>query len=142
MVMKDVIISIKGMQGYGEDNDAIELVTDGKYGYSDELCKLVYMESELTGLEGTKTSFTIEPKSMVMEREGTLNTRMVFEQGKKHTFLYDTPFGAATMAVDTHRVHTELDEHGGDMEVDYVINLEHAVVGRNKFRINVREINS
>lgn len=142
MVMKDVIISIKGLQGYGEDNDAIELVTDGKYGYSDEQCKLIYMESELTGLEGTKTSFTIEPTSMVLEREGTLNSRMVFEQGKKHTFLYDTPFGAATMAVDTKRVFTKLDERGGDMEVDYIINLEHAAVGRNKLRINVREINS
>lgn len=142
MVMKDVIISIKGMQGYGEDNDAIELVTDGKYGYSDDLCKLIYMESELTGLEGTKTSFTIEPTSMVMEREGTLNSRMVFEQGKKHLFLYETPFGSTTMAVDTKRVFTKLDEHGGDMEVDYIINFEHAAVGRNKFRINVREINS
>lgn len=142
MVMKDVIISIKGLQGYGEDNDAIELVTDGKYGYSDEQCKLIYMESELTGLEGTKTSFTIEPTSMVLEREGTLNSRMVFEQGKKHTFLYDTPFGAATMAVDTKRVFTKLDERGGDMEVDYIINLEHAAVGRNKLRIKVREINS
>lgn len=70
MVMKDVIISIKGLQGYGEDNDAIELVTDGKYGYSDEQCKLIYMESELTGLEGTKTSFTIEPTSMVLEARG------------------------------------------------------------------------
>lgn len=67
---------------------------------------------------------------------------MVFEQGKKHTFLYDTPFGAATMAVDTKRVFTKLDERGGDMEVDYIINLEHAAVGRNKLRIKVREINS
>ena len=28
---------------------------------------------------------------------------------------------------------------GGDMEIDYIVDLDHGVVGRNKFRINVRE---
>lgn len=142
MKMKDVIISIRGTQGYGEGGDAIELVTDGLYSYSPGHSELVYMESELTGMEGTRTSLTIEPMSVVMEREGTLNSRMVFEEGKKHLFLYDTPFGATTMSVDTRRIFSKLDEHGGDMEIDYLIDFEHAPVGRNKFRINVREIGS
>ena len=143
MNMKDVMISIVGMQDYGEDgDDSIELVTDGQYCYQDGYGQLVYMESELTGLEGTKTSFTIGPMSVVMQREGRLNTRMVFEEGQKHHFLYETPFGMATMAVNTNRVFTKLDEHGGDMEIDYVIDFEHSAVGRNKFRINVRELNS
>ena len=35
-----------------------------------------------------------------------------------------------------------LDEHGGDLEIDYVVDFDHAAVGRNTFRINVRELNS
>ena len=58
-VMKDVIISITGTQDapQGEDN-TIELVTEGKYCFKDGRGKLTYMESELTGMAGTKTSFT------------------------------------------------------------------------------------
>ena len=49
------------------------------------------MESELTGMEGTKTSFIFSPEEVVLSREGTLTSRMVFREGKKSTFLYDTP---------------------------------------------------
>ena len=139
--MKDVIISIVGTQNPdAADRDSVELVTDGKYDYSPNgETKLYYSESELTGLEGTTTSFTVSPMGIVMSREGKTNTCMVFEQGKKHYFLYDTPFGSATMGVDTSRIRSSLDEHGGDMEIDYTVDFEHAVIGRNNFKIYIRE---
>ena len=56
--MKNVIISIKGTQNFIQDpSDTVELGTDGKYTYADGRGELTYMESELTGMEGTKTSF-------------------------------------------------------------------------------------
>ena len=76
---------------------------------------------------------------MVLSREGTLTSRMIFQEGRKNTFLYDTPYGSATMGLDTHRIHSTLGPMGGDMEIDYIVDFDHAVVGRNKFRINVRE---
>lgn len=138
--MKDVIISITGVQNYphGSD-DAVELVTEGKYSYRDGHGVLSYMESELTGMQGTRTSFTFTPDEVVLSREGTLTSKMIFREGTKNTFLYDTPFGSATMGLDTHRIHSTLGPRGGDMEIDYVVDFDHAVVGRNKFRINVRE---
>ena len=138
--MKDVIISIVGTQTtQGDDADTIELVTDGQYYHSPERTVLTYQESELTGLEGTRTYFTIGPRDVVMSREGKMSTRMVFEEGKKHMFLYETPFGAATMGVNTHRVSHHMGEHGGEMEIDYVVDFDHTVVGRNNFKIRVQE---
>lgn len=137
---KDVIISIVGTQTYDEDDkDTIELVTDGKYSQKNGETNLTYMESELTGLAGTKTTFTINPNAVVLSREGTLNTRMIFEVGKKHYFLYDTPYGAATMGVNTSHIRHRLGENGGDMEIEYVVDLDHTVIGKNTFKINVRE---
>ena len=140
MKMKDVIISITGTQNdpNGEDN-IIELETDGVFAYENGEGMLSYMESELTGLDGTKTSFSIGPMGVVMTREGSLNSRMVFEKGKKHNFLYETPFGSATMGVNTTNISVSLDEHGGDMEIDYVVDFQHAVVGHNMFKIKVSE---
>lgn len=138
--MKDVIISITGVQNYPQgSDDAVELVTEGKYSYRDGHGELSYMESELTGMQGTRTSFTFTPDEVVLSREGTLTSKMIFREGTKNTFLYDTPFGSATMGLDTHRIHSTLGPRGGDMEIDYVVDFDHAVVGRNKFRINVRE---
>lgn len=58
----NVIISIQGKQSFeAQGDDTIELVTegclepDGDDGYT-----LSYQESELTGLEGTLTTFQIE----------------------------------------------------------------------------------
>ncbi len=138
--MKNVIISIKGTQDNpGNGENMIELVTDGLFSYNKGKASLSYMESELTGLDGTKTTFEISPLSVVMTREGTLNSQMIFEEGKKHTFVYDTPFGSTTMGVNTSRVSIDINEHGGDMEIDYLVDFQQSVVGHNMFLINVRE---
>ena len=138
--MKDVIISITGSQySTPEDGDAIELVTDGKYCFKNGSGRLTYQESELTGMAGTKTSFTFSPDEVVLSREGTLTSCMIFRQGTKNTFLYDTPYGSTTMGLDTHSIRSTLGEKGGEMEIDYIVDFDHAVVGRNKFKINVRE---
>lgn len=138
--MKDVIISITGSQ-YADNNsdDAVELVTDGKYCFKDGHGKLTYTESELTGMAGTVTSFLISPGEVILSREGTLTSQMVFREGLKNTFLYDTPFGSTTMGLDTHKISSSLGEKGGELEIDYVVDFDHAIVGRNRFKINVRE---
>ena len=64
---------------------------------------------------------------------------MVFQEGQKHFFLYETPFGAATMGINTNRVQCALNEHGGYMQIDYTIDMENSVVGRNRFHIFVKE---
>lgn len=138
--MKNVIISIMGLQtGPDNEDNAIELVTDGLFSFKNGKGSFSYMESELTGLDGTKTTFNIDSLGIVMTREGTLNSQMVFQEGTKHNFLYETPFGSATMGVNTKRVMVDLNEHGGDMEIDYMVDFQHSVVGHNMFKINVRE---
>ncbi len=140
MNMRDAIISITGIQRDGSgQKDAVELVTAGKYGFENGEGRFTYEESGLTGLEGTRTTFTISPMGVVLRREGNLNAQMVFREGQKDFFLYQTPFGSATMGVDTRRIETSLDEHGGTMELDYDIDFNHAPVGRNQFKINVKE---
>lgn len=140
MKMKDVIISIKGTQNDADGEDTeVELVTDGQFAFENGEGVLTYMESELTGLEGTKTSFTIGPLGVVLSREGSLNSSMIFEKGRKHKFVYETPFGSTTMGVDTKKLNVDFNEHGGDMEIEYVVDFQHAVVGYNLFKINVSE---
>ena len=138
--MKDVMIYINGYQfdSDGEEN-GVEFVTDGVFEFENGHGSFSYDESSLTGMEGTTTSFLITPTIVTMTREGKLSSRMVFEEGRKHNFLYDTTFGATTMGVSTKNIEVNLDEHGGDLEIDYVVDFQQSIVGRNLFKINVRE---
>ena len=140
MNMRDVIISITGTQNDASgERDSVELVTAGQYGFENGESRFTYEESELTGLAGTRTTFTIGPMGVVLRREGSLNSEMLFQQGRKNYFLYETPFGSATMGVDTRRINTTMGEHGGSLELDYNIDFNHTLMGRNKFKINVKE---
>ena len=139
MRMKDVIISVTGVQQGVNGPDAMELVTAGQYGQDEKETLLTWQESELTGMEGTKTSLRVQRDGVVLSREGTLNTRMEFEEGKKRYFLYETPFGSATMGLNTRRIVNRLGLHGGEIEIDYSVDMDQTVVGRNRFFIRVQE---
>jgi len=137
------MISILGIQDDASGStDKVELVTAGQYGFENGHSRFTYEESDLTGLNGTRTTFNINPMGVVLRREGSLNTEMVFEAGKKNYFLYDTPFGSATMGVETRRINAALGEHGGLLELDYDIDFNHTPMGTNKFKIQVRENNN
>ena len=139
-MLKDVWVSINSIHGYQqEDEDHLEFTTDGYYYYEDGIGCLSYEESEVTGLEGTRTSMIVMPDQVVVDRDGLITSRMIFKEGQKNSFLYETPYGNATMGIDTRKIFHSMDENGGKVEIDYVLNVEHAVVARNKFQITVKE---
>ena len=137
---KDVVISIKGIQKYEDTpSDAVELVTEGRLVKGDSGYILTYQESELTGLDNTLTTIQVEGDQVTMIRVGEFNAQMVFQEGRRHLSMYNTPYGAMAVGVNTHHLLAELDEHGGDIEIDYAIEVDHAIVGRNIFQIKVKE---
>ena len=139
-MMKDGVISIRSMHGCGgEDEDTIDFTTDGLYCFDGETACLTYLETEVTGMEGTRTSVMVMPDKVVVDRDGGIMSRMIFREGEKNSFLYDTPVGSATLCMNTRGIHHRFDEHGGDMEIDYVLDMEHAFVTRNRFRMTVTE---
>ena len=140
-MMKDVIISINSLFSFEEgEEQQMEFTTDGYYFYEDEVGCLSYEETEVTGLEGTRTSLFVMPDQVVVDREGTVTSRMVFKEGLKSAFQYATPFGSATMGINTRRIRQNMGLNGGKVEIDYVVDMEHMVASRNKFEITVTEI--
>ena len=137
----NVIISIKGKQLYAEGGpDEVELVTagtlkrDGTGGYT-----VSYQESELTGLEGTTTRLHIGKGRATLLREGSVNSQMVFEEGRRHLSMYETPYGALSIGVSTKRMRSTLGESGGDVEIDYAIEIDNLIAGQNLFRMSVKK---
>ncbi len=137
---KDVLITIHSIQNIdGQDCDGPELITQGTYEYAQDGVRLSYMESELTGMGGTRTDLHIKPEEVVLSRRGSVNARMVFRRGEKQRFRYQTDFGALNLGVNTQRLESRMGEHGGEVEIEYDLNFNQSFLSRNRFIINVRE---
>lgn len=140
-MMKDVRISINSTFSFDEgEEQRMEFTTDGYYFYEDQVGCLSYEETEVTGLTGTRTSLFVMPDQVIIDREGTVTSRMVFQEGLKSAFQYATPFGNATMGINTRRIAQSMGAEGGSVEIDYVVDMEHVIASRNKFEITVKEI--
>ena len=134
-----VLLFIRGEQYFDDvDPDATELMTDGVLEMTEDGLRFSYQETELTGMEGTTTTFEVLGKKVILKRSGTVNSQMVFEEGKQHTSLYETPFGEMSVDIQTSRLLHNLTERGGVMEIKYSIAVEHTVTGRNCFKIRVK----
>ena len=134
-----VLLSIRGEQYFdGIDPDETELMTEGTMVLTEDGMVLSYEESTLTGLEGTTTTFEVKGPRVTLTRSGAVNSQMVFEEGRQHTSLYETPFGELSVDIQTSELKHNLSERGGLMEIKYSIAVEHTVTGRNCFKIRVR----
>ena len=136
-----VIIFVRGEQYYEDvDPDETELMTEGSMTISgDGGIVLEYQETELTGMEGTTTRFTIQDDTVVLTREGSVNSQMVFQRGKRNSSIYETPWGTMLVDISTASLQYRLDAHGGVMEIRYTIAVDHQVTGMSHFKIRVRE---
>lgn len=136
---KTVVLSICGRQSYaGQEPDVIELVTEGTLEETDGGWMLCYEESDLTGLQGVKTTFLVQDKTVTLTREGRLNSQMVFLEGVAHDSLYKTEFGAMMLTVCPTKVKADIAEEGGVIDLVYNIEIEQTAAGVIDYHLDIK----
>ena len=137
--MTQVVLSIRGSQEYpGQEPEVIELVTDGTMEFRNGGWNISYQESALTGLEGVTTTFRVEPDQVILTREGTLNSQMVFQLGVDHESLYQMPFGALLLTVRATHLFYDIVPDGGVIDLSYNINIENQEAGVIDYHLDIR----
>ena len=135
-----VVLSIQGKQSYlDQEPEVIELVTEGTMEAVDGGWDLSYEESDLTGLQGVTTTFSIRPGEVVLNRTGKLTSQMVFVEGRKHDSLYQMEFGALMLSVCATRVEYRLTEEGGTVDLSYHIEIEQTSAGNIDYHLEIRK---
>ena len=136
---KDVYISIKGSQDYGDDKNGMEITTAGTFYDKDGKYYLSYAEGDFSGMEKCNTTLKISPDGIVtMMRHGQTNTHMIFEKGKCHIGHYETPYGDFTISVTANDINVYLDENGGNIDIDYIMDINNISRSRNGISLTVR----
>lgn len=141
MTKKDVIVSIKGSQFTLDEMgfDTVEMVTSGILTQNGQEYVLSYLERDMTGFGDTSTTLTVEKGRVTILRRGAVTTQMIFEQGRKHLAFYDTDEGMFTIGVSASLVRTELSPVGGDIVMEYDVEIDHNVAGESRVNITIRE---
>ena len=119
--------------------EIVEINTRGVLKVENGRVEIGYDEAETTGMEGSSTvvTFTTDQKGIIsMIREGTVSTALVFEEGKRHHCVYNTPFMPFQVCVHTLKVDNRLSDEKY-IDLDYIVEIRGAQAERTKFRLEL-----
>lgn len=136
--MRNIMLKIIGKQKSKNEEEVIELITEGKYHKKGDTTYLVYKESELSGIEGCTTTLKITDENIKMKRFGPSASEIEFKKGKRFSAYYNTPYGNVAMEILTRKIQNELkDDLTGSLDIEYDISLQGLVEGSNKLNIQI-----
>lgn len=134
---RKAVITVKSKQGKDE-SDVIEVVTPGEF-YEKEHCYYVnYKETELSGMEGTETTLKIEKSKFTLMRIGSTTANMDFQKYRKNISMYNTPYGILELLISTRDLKINVDEMGGDVFVDYDMNVSGQKLMNTTLTVNIK----
>ena len=144
--VEESLFSKGGDEAFSEEElrvepETIELSSVGRLTQEDGRVEIAYDETEVTGMDGSTTaiSFLSAQSGVVsMIREGAVSTVLVFEAGKRHHCIYNTPFMPFEVCVHTLKVENRLlEESARYLDLDYIIEIRGAQADRTKFRMEL-----
>ncbi len=121
-----------------EEEDMIGVVTPGDFYKIEDGFKAEYNETEISGMEGTKTTIIIRKNSFDLIREGTTETKMEFENNKRTVSLYKTPYGVLDVKIDTKKLDININEEGGTINATYLLVIGDQTTLKTKLTIDIK----
>ncbi|MDU7338675.1 MAG: DUF1934 domain-containing protein [Clostridium sp.] len=133
-------IDIIGRQKIDDDVGEIKLTTLGSYVTKGDTHFIVYKEYDADrNNESTTSVLKVDGNNTVTLMRGSGNTRLILEKGKRHQCQYDTGFGALLVGVFTSDVDSRLHDKGGELAVDYTLDINADLSSINEIRITIKE---
>lgn len=128
---QDVLVAIAGLQYEVDAEEAVEVISPGKYRKIENTHYISYEETMVSDEvnEGgvSKNLLKISPDLIELSKKGYSNVNMVFETGKKTVTYYNTPFGNLLIGIYTTNIKITEKEEGLIAAIRYSLemNYEH-----------------
>lgn len=138
--MKKVLVKIKGIQGLDGDEAVIELSTEGTLRRFENEYIITYTEDQTVEGLKTKTQLTVkDDNTVILERRGDLNSRLIITEGERNSCLYAIPQGSLTLGIYGKEVKSNLTDRGGTVKMVYTIDVDMQPLSSNEVEITVEE---
>lgn len=137
---KNVQICLHSRQREKGRDDAQEIMTmssgtcyekNGRY-------FLIYDEMVEGFEKPVKNKIKFGERFLEITRSGTVNSRMVFEEGKKNLTNYNIPYGNIAIGIDTKKIHIARESDRIAVDVEYVLDMNYEYFADCKIVINIR----
>ena len=80
----------------------------------------------------------MEKDQLTLRRTGQLKSEMVFRLGYAHDSLYQMPFGAFLMRVETLSLFYDIVPDGGSIDLTYRVTIENTQAGLVEYHMDIR----
>lgn len=134
---KKALISISSMQKSRMD-DKIEVLTPGSYFKKMDSYHVEYEETEISGMEGTRTLLEIFPDKLSLIRQGTTSATMEFEKNNNYITMYNTPYGAMELEIHTRDLTVDVNDEGGEIFVKYNMKISGQKAEDTQLKISIK----
>ena len=122
------------------EEDITEESTDCTVADKGGKIEIEYEESEITGMDGSTTKLffdTHEPGLVSLLREGSVSSAFVFEAGRRHLCVYNTPYFPIELCVDTKEMQNTLTYDGGSFHAVYLVEMNGVLAERAEVSITL-----
>ena len=126
-------------QAINAEPQEMELMFEGRYYDDGTRISISYKEGEITGMDNSRTAISFqksEPALITMTRDGAVRTALVFEEGRRHLCVYQTPFMPFEVAVKTKQVQNRIEENG-TLRMQYTVELKGANAEQTDFSLTL-----
>ncbi len=134
---KNVIISITGLQFEAEEEDAIEVVSRGEYGFRNGKHFLHYEELMEEEAAVNRCVMKASEQSVELTKYGVSNVHMLFEKGKSNMTYYNTPYGEILLTINTKDIKIVQGENHLSMFISYDLDMNYQHVSECELRVEV-----
>ena len=131
-----IISSVKDENGRQQPS---EQICFGRMAEKNGTNYVFYEESEVTGLEGTKTTIKWNDERIIILRSGTLDHRQEFCQGLVDKSLYQTPYLKIPLETATKYLYTGFRKGVWNLEIEYSLSHSGQPYGDMKILIESEE---
>lgn len=131
-----IISSVKDENGRQQPS---EQICFGRIAEKNGTNYVFYEESEVTGLEGTKTTIKWNDERIIILRSGTLDHRQEFCQGLVDKSLYQTPYLKIPLETATKYLYTGFRKGVWNLEIEYSLSHSGQPYGDMKILIEIEE---
>ncbi|MBQ6718628.1 MAG: DUF1934 domain-containing protein [Clostridia bacterium] len=138
--MKKVLVKVKGTQDVDGEKAVVELSTEGTIREFDGDYIITYNDDPTESGGQTKTQLTVQKNgTVILDRRGDLNSRLVITEGERNSCLYAIPQGSLTLGIYGKTVKNTMTANGGTVKMVYSIDMNLEPLSDNEVEIFVEE---
>lgn len=137
--MKKVNIKIKSTQGIDKDKSIVEFMAEGEYAAVEDGFILSYFDNTVLDGASIKTTLKVSgDKSVSLERQGEINSKLLIEKGVRNNCYYSVPEGNLTLGIYGKDIENSLSELGGTLKMIYTLDADMRPISENEVQISIQ----